>query len=94
MVEVLDSSITGYRENDKLCLACDTPLAITLKQPLDSKSTAEINEVLEIFPPSVAVDPGSLKAEYEVFCNWQILFQCLSHLLVTLVPLVTLVNLP
>lgn len=69
MIEVLDSLITEYRDNTKNCLQKIKPLAVVLQPPLTTPSVQQVEEVVNLFPPSVKVDPLSLSAEFEVFTS-------------------------
>ena len=67
MIEVLDSLIREYKENVKQCLEKIQPLADALQPPIASMEFQKAEEISQLFPPSVTVNPSCLAAEFEIF---------------------------
>ena len=69
MIEVLDSLITEYKDDSKNCLEKIKPLAQVLQPPITIPTPQQIEAVIQLFPPSITVNPECLAAEFEVFAN-------------------------
>lgn len=69
MCEVLDSLIMEYRDDIKQCLEKLKPLAEVLQPPLAEPTDEQLESVSRLFPPSVAINPECLCAEFSVFVN-------------------------
>ena len=69
MIEVLDSLITEYKDNTKNCLEKIKLLAQVLQPPIAVPTFQQVEAVIQLFPPSIIVDPERLAAEFEVFSN-------------------------
>ncbi|XP_028414896.1 52 kDa repressor of the inhibitor of the protein kinase-like [Dendronephthya gigantea] len=67
IIEVIDSLITEYNDNVKQCLEKIKPLAEVLRPPLQKPEIQQMNKISELFPPSAALNPECLHAEFEIF---------------------------
>ena len=68
--EVLDVQIQQFGDNLEQRLQGIKPLSI-LQPPFKEPSLQEINDLVEMFPASLTIDPFSLQAEFGNFVNHQ-----------------------
>ena len=66
---VLDTQISQFGDNLSQCLEAVKPLATVLQPPLKLPEFSDVNELVQLFPPSVQVDPHALQAEFENFVS-------------------------
>jgi hypothetical protein len=67
MCAVLDSLITYYGDNIKVCLEKIKPLADALQPPVQKLKAETVKEMCKLFPASCKVEPEILLSELEIF---------------------------
>ncbi len=67
MCAVLDSLITEYDDNMKVCLKKIKPLADGLQPPLNKQNDETVKAMCSISPPACNVEPEVLQSKLEIF---------------------------
>ena len=67
MCGVLDSLITKYMDNVKVCLDQIKPLADGLQPPLQKPNDEKVKAMCCLFPPACRIEPQVLMSELEIF---------------------------
>ena len=67
--KVLDTQIVQFGNNLAQCLQAVKPLATVLQPPLQQPKLEDVNEVVQLFPSNMPVDPFALHAEFGNFVS-------------------------